>query len=78
MVEIRSLKPAQDLPLRGEGWILIEKKADLWLVRGRAKDAIAEAVLSASGFDSAEIAIRSAEAWADLLTADVIYVREGP
>lgn len=78
MVEIRSLKPTQGLPSHGAGWILIEKKADLWLVRGQAKGASAEAFLSATGFDSAAIAIRSAEAWADLLMADVIYVREGP
>lgn len=57
---------------------MIEKKGDLWFVRGQPEGASAEACLSASGFDSPAVAIRSAEAWADLLMADVIFVRDDP
>ena len=76
VVEIRSLKQTEALPPHGAAWILIEKKGDVWFIRGQTKDASAEAFLSATGFDSAAIAIRSAEAWADLLLADVIFIRD--
>ena len=76
VVEIRSLKATELLPPHGEVWILIEKKEDVWFIRGQSKEASAEAFLSATGWDSAALAIRSAEAWADLLMAAVIYVRD--
>ncbi|HEY1944575.1 MAG TPA: hypothetical protein VGH40_20875 [Roseiarcus sp.] len=57
---------------------MIEKKGELYFIRGQSKDASVEASLAATGVDSARLAIKGAEAWADLLTADVIYVRDDP
>ena len=76
MAEVRRLKQAEPSPPQGEAWILIEKKGDLYFVRGQSEDANVEASLAATGVDSARVAIKGAEAWADLLTADVIYVRD--
>jgi hypothetical protein len=64
MAEIRRLK--KDAP----------SPPDLFFVRGQSKDAKVEASLAATGVDSAKVAIRGAEAWADLLMATVIYVRD--
>jgi hypothetical protein len=76
VAEIRSLKKNVPSPPDGDGWILIEKQGDLYFVRGRSRDASVEASLAATGVDSAKVAIRGAEAWADLLMASVIYVRD--
>jgi hypothetical protein len=76
MAEIRRLKKDAPSPPDGEAWILIEKQEDLFFVRGQSKDAKVEASLAATGVDSAKVAIRGAEAWADLLMATVIYVRD--
>jgi hypothetical protein len=62
--------------LDGGAWILIEKRDDLSFVRGQSKRASLEATLAATGVDSANIAIKGAEAWAGLLMAAVIYVRD--
>ncbi len=78
MVEIRSLTQTESPPPQGEAWILIEKKEDLYFIRGQSKDASVEASLAATGVDSARLAIKGAEAWADLLMADVVYVRDDP
>ena len=78
MVEIRRLKQTEPAPPQGGAWILIEKKGDLYFIRGHSKDASVEASLAGTGIDSARLAIMSAEAWADLLTADLIYVRDDP
>ena len=77
-MEIRSLEQTESSPPQGEAWILIEKKGDLYFIRGQSKDASVEASLAATGVDSARLAIKGAEAWADLLAADVIYVRDDP
>lgn len=76
MTEIRSLKKADPAPPDGAAWILIEKREDLYFVRGQSEDARVEASLAATGVDSAQVAIKGAEAWADLLMASVIYVRD--
>lgn len=76
MVEIRSLKKTEPYPPDEEAWILIEKRGDLYLVRGQSKGASVEASLAATGVDSLKVAIKGAEAWADLLTASIIYVRD--
>ena len=76
MSEIRSLKKNEPSPPDGEAWILIEKRGDLYFVRGQSKDARVEASLAATGVDSVKVAIKGAEAWADLLMASVIYVRD--
>jgi hypothetical protein len=77
MVEVRNLKEDEPCPPEGEAWILIEKRGDLYFVRGQSKDASVEASLAATGVDSAKVAIKGAEAWADLLMAPIIYVRNG-
>lgn len=76
MVEIRSLKSTEAYPPEGEAWILIERRGDLYFIRGQSKDATVEASLAATGVESAKVAMKGAEAWADLLMAPVIYVRE--
>jgi hypothetical protein len=76
VAEIRRLKKNEPSPPDGDAWILVEKQGDLYFVRGQSKDATVEASLAATGVDSAKVAIRGAEAWADLLMASVIYVRE--
>lgn len=76
MVEIRSLKNNEAYPPEGEAWILIERRGDLYFIRGQSKDATVEASLAATGVESAKVATKGAEAWADLLMAPVIYVRE--
>jgi hypothetical protein len=76
VVEIRRLKQTEPFPPPGRAWILIEKQGDLYFVRGRSKDASVDASLGATGTDSAAVAIRGAEAWADLLMVDVVYVRD--
>jgi hypothetical protein len=76
VVEIRRLKQTEPSPPSGESWILIEKRGDLYFLRGHSKDANVKGSLGARGTDSAGFAIRSAEAWADLLMADVVYVRD--
>lgn len=76
MIEIRRLKKSEPYPPEGEAWILIERRGDLYFVRGQSKDASVEASLAATGVESAKVAIKGAEAWADLLMAPVIYIRE--
>jgi hypothetical protein len=78
MVEVRRLKQTEAFPPPGRAWILIEKRDGLYFVRGQSKDASVEASLGATGTDSAAVAIRGAEAWADLLMVDVVYVRDDP
>jgi hypothetical protein len=77
VVEILRLGEADAFP-GGDAWILIEKREALYFVRGQAKGMMVEASLAATGMDSAEVAIRGALAWADLLSAPVIYVRDAP
>jgi len=76
VVEVRRLKQTEPSPPLGEAWILIEKQGDFYYLKGHSKDANVKGSLGATGTDSAGLAIRSAEAWADLLMADVVYVRE--
>jgi hypothetical protein len=77
MVEVRSLKEDEPYPPEGEAWILIEKRGELYFIRGQSRDASVEATLAATGVDSAQVAIKGAVAWADLLMAPIIYVRNG-
>ena len=77
MIELRRLRRHESAPPRGEPWILIERREDLYFVQAQAKEGIVDASLSwRAGVDSARIAIKSAEAWADLLAANLIYVRD--
>lgn len=75
MVEIRKLGETDPFP-GGDAWILIERREALYFVRGQAAGMTVEASLAATGMDSAEVAIRGALAWADLLSAPVVYVRD--
>lgn len=52
------------------------KTWDLYFVRGQSQDAKLDASLAVTGVDSAQVAIKGAEAWADLLMAFVIYVQD--
>jgi hypothetical protein len=76
VIEIRNLKKTEPYPPDGEAWILVEKRGDLYFVRGQSKGASVEASLAVTGVDSLKAAIKGAEAWADLLTASIIYVRD--
>lgn len=76
MVEILRLDEVDVFP-ESDAWILIEKRETLYFVRGQAGGMTVEASLAATGIDSADVAIRAALAWADLLTVPIIYVREG-
>jgi hypothetical protein len=76
LVEIRTLKKSEPQPPEGEAWILVERREELYFVRGQSKDASVEASLATTGVDSLKLAIRAAEAWADLLMAPAVYVRD--
>ena len=76
MVEIRTLGKSEPHPPDGEAWILVERRGDLYFVRGQSQDATVEASLAATGVDSVKLAIRAAEAWADLLMAPAVYMRD--
>ncbi len=79
MIEIRRLRMRDAAPPDGAPWILIEKREDLYFISAQSKDGAVDASLAwRSGVDSARLAIKSAEAWADLLAADAIYVRDEP
>jgi hypothetical protein len=75
VMEIRRLGQTEPSP-PGRAWVLIEKRGDCYFVRGRAKIASIEASLGPTATHSAAVAIWGAEAWADLLMADVVYVRD--
>jgi hypothetical protein len=76
MVEIRSLSRDESEP-RGDAWVMIEKKEERYFMTSRATGNAVDANVSPSGFESPKVAIRAATSWADLLVAQVIYVREG-
>jgi hypothetical protein len=76
MVEIRSLSRDESEP-RGDAWVMIEKKEERYFMTARATGNAVDANVSPSGFESPKVAIRAAASWADLLVAQVIYVREG-
>jgi hypothetical protein len=75
VIEIRHLEKYEPAPPEGEAWILIERRGDLYFVRGQSKEASVEASLAVTGVESIKVAIKGAEAWADLLMASIIYVR---
>jgi hypothetical protein len=77
MIELRRLKNAASAPPHGAPWILIEKRENLYFLSADSKEGGVDASLSwRTGTDSARIAIKSAEAWADLLAATTVYVRD--
>jgi hypothetical protein len=76
MVEIRSLSRDENEP-KGDAWVMIEKKDDRYFMTARAIGNAVDANVSPSGFESSRLAIRAATSWADLLVAQVIYVRDG-
>ena len=59
VVEIRSLKQTEALPPHGAAWILIEKKGDVWFIRGQTKDASAEQI------EAAIRAVHRGQTWLD-------------
>jgi hypothetical protein len=76
MVEVRNLKTDADAPV-GEAWVLVEKRGGLYFITGRRNGQAVDASVAPSGFDSPEAAIHAATAWADLLSAPILYVRDG-
>jgi hypothetical protein len=76
MVEVLNLTDGEAEP-DGAAWVLIEKKADEYIITGRASGRTIDASFAPCGFDTAEAAIKASVAWADLLGIPVIYVRDG-
>jgi hypothetical protein len=76
MVEVRNLKTEEDEPT-GDAWVLVEKRGGLYFITGRQNGQAVDASVAPSGLDSPEAAIHAATAWADLLSAPILYVRGG-
>jgi hypothetical protein len=75
MVEVRNLQNQADEPT-GDAWVLVEKRGALYFVTGRQNGQAVDASIAPSGLESPEAAIRAATAWADLLSAPILYVRD--
>jgi hypothetical protein len=75
MVEVRNLKSEEDEPI-GNAWVMVEKRSGLYFITGRQNGKAVDASVAPSGFDSPEAAIHAATAWADLLSAPILYVRD--
>jgi hypothetical protein len=56
--------------------VIFEPKDDCYFMARAIGNAV-DANVSPSGFESPKVAIRAATSWADLLVAEVIYVRDG-
>jgi len=75
VVEVRSLKADDEAP-KGDAWVLVEKRGDLYFITGRKNGNAVDASVEPAGFGDPATAIRAATTWADLLVAPILYVKD--
>lgn len=75
MIELRRLSGTEPPPDRDEAWVLIEKRDGNYYVSAKSK-AVDPSPAGDAPVDSDRLAMKGAEALADLMGLEVIYWRD--